>query len=224
MRAWSRWALGLLAVGCAQPAPRPRPDLPASTGTASPAAVVTSVDATTGSVPDAETRPSLPTTIGDVTCLGDGDCALTTRADCCDCCASNARATSRAWLDWRDGTLCKQTRCEPCGKVKCPYFPPAEAFAARCESGSCVLRSAPGTATTSATTGMGFLTLLCAPACDQVVVDGGTDLGASPMYKTPISVGKHRLELRVTLPKTVKVVAVEIREGEATVVRVDMSP
>lgn len=74
------------------------------------------------------------------------------------------------------------------------------------------------------TAGMGFLTLLCAPACDQVVVDGGTNLGASPMYRTPIPVGKHRLTLRVTVPAAVKNVTVDIHEGEATVVRMDMSP
>lgn len=149
-RAWSRWALPLLAIGCAQPAPRP--DVPASIGTSPPTAVVASADAAAGSIPDAQTPLSRPTTLGDVTCQGDGDCALTTRADCCDCCASNPMATSRAWLDWRDGTLCKQTRCEPCGKVKCPNFLPVDGFTARCESGSCVLRSAPGTAR-AATTG-----------------------------------------------------------------------
>ena len=77
---------------------------------------------------------------------------------------------------------------------------------------------------TIATNGMGFLTLLCAPACDQVVIDGGADLGASPRFQTPIPAGKHRLTLRVTVPGAVKIVAVDIHEGETTVVRVDMSP
>ncbi len=77
-----------------------------------------------------------PSTIGDQTCARDDDCALTRRSECCDCCEGPVLATSKAWLRWRDGT-CKRTRCEPCGKVKCRFFPPAEAFVARCERGLC---------------------------------------------------------------------------------------
>jgi hypothetical protein len=82
---------------------------------------------------------ALPTTIGDTTCTNDADCTVTRRLDCCDCCKGNTRATSRAWLSWRNGTLCPHTRCEPCGKVKCAYYEPAEKFKARCDHGSCML-------------------------------------------------------------------------------------
>ena len=121
------------------PASTSEPASLAAAPSASASASAAPVAASAAPTAEPVARPALPTTIGDTTCTKDADCRLTRRLDCCDCCKGNTRATSRAWLSWRDGTLCKQTRCEPCGKVKCAYYEPAEKYAARCEHGSCVL-------------------------------------------------------------------------------------
>lgn len=83
-----------------------------------------------------ETSPRVPT-VGDVTCAADADCAITARRDCCDCCATQPAATSAAWLKWFEGTQCATTRCEPCGKVKCPDVDEPGDFRPVCVSKRC---------------------------------------------------------------------------------------
>lgn len=74
------------------------------------------------------------TTVGDVTCATDADCAVTTKRDCCECCPRKALATSKKWLDWRDGT-CTLTKCGGCDE-SCP---PETGKRAACTAGKCVL-------------------------------------------------------------------------------------
>jgi hypothetical protein len=144
-----RWmaacGLGLLvACGCTEPrAPVQSENAgPATSSSATPAvAAPTAAPPAIPTVPEAPVspEPASASTIGDVTCERDADCAITTRAECCDCCASAPRATSGAWLDWRDHTMCAQTTCEPCGKVKCPSVEPPSTFRVACERGQCAL-------------------------------------------------------------------------------------
>jgi serine/threonine-protein kinase len=82
----------------------------------------------------------------------------------------------------------------------------------------------PPTAPVNAGNGKGFLTVMCRPAaCDQVL-DGGQDLGGTPLYRQPLSVGKHVLTLRVSSPRAEKTVPVFIVDGETTKINPDMSP
>ena len=77
--------------------------------------------------------------IGDTTCKVDNDCAITSKHECCDCCPGEPRATSAAWLAWRDGTWCKSTRCDPCATAACPEVEPVNRFVTRCVADSCQL-------------------------------------------------------------------------------------
>ncbi len=62
---------------------------------------------------DAKTR------VGDATCQTNDDCAVTTKAECCECCPHAPLATSKKWLAWRDGR-CAAERCVPCDKKCAP--------------------------------------------------------------------------------------------------------
>jgi hypothetical protein len=114
-----------------------RAPAPAATSAGPTAPVATSAGLT------APVSPAPEATIGDVTCAADADCVITTRANCCDCCASNPQATSRAWLSWRDQTMCGAKSCGDCGEVKCAAVAPAAAFRAECHRGLCALRRRP---------------------------------------------------------------------------------
>ena len=149
------WAFVLSGCADAQPPPHastklPGPPLSATVakndppnGMASAPGAPTGGAAPSVALSSLPSRPPLPTTVGDVTCSADADCTTTTLAECCDCCGSNSRATSKAWLAWRDGTQCPKIRCEPCAKVKCPYFGDPASFHAVCDHGSCSLVSPP---------------------------------------------------------------------------------
>jgi serine/threonine-protein kinase len=63
-----------------------------------------------------------------------------------------------------------------------------------------------------------MLTVVCVPACDEVL-DNGRRLGPSPIFKVPTVVGSHRLTLRVLDPPSTKVVEVTVNEDETTTVR-----
>ncbi len=139
-------ATGLVAIaGCAAsgppsaPRPAPRADVPAPPP-ASAAATEQAAPLPPRASEPAAPKPALePRSIGDVTCESDVECAVTTRADCCDCCVGPPMATSSAWLAWRDQQLCASTRCEPCGKVKCPDVASASDVRAVCRERACVL-------------------------------------------------------------------------------------
>jgi serine/threonine-protein kinase len=66
--------------------------------------------------------------------------------------------------------------------------------------------------------GKGFLTVMCTPACDDVLVDGRS-LGSSPVFKAPVSTGTHRLLLRGDVEKTMDVT---ITADETTLVKPPM--
>jgi hypothetical protein len=68
---------------------------------------------------------------------------------------------------------------------------------------------------------IGRLTVFCTPACDEVR-DGFRSLGPSPVFKAPVSIGMHRLRLRVDATSSEKIVTVLVTEGETTVVREDV--
>ena len=78
--------------------------------------------------------------IGDTTCDADDQCAITTKHECCDCCAGEARATSAAWLAWRDGTMV-QVHPLRAGAPPAPVarVEPVKHFQARCLARSCQL-------------------------------------------------------------------------------------
>jgi len=71
----------------------------------------------------------------------------------------------------------------------------------------------------SAPTGeTGLLTVICVPACDDVL-DGTTSLGPSPVFKKVLPVGRHRVTLRIAEPRLEKVLDVEVIDEEPRVIR-----
>jgi hypothetical protein len=75
------------------------------------------------------------TTVGDVTCNTDADCAVTTKRDCCECCPRKALATSKKWLAWRDQQQCAVEKCAGCDE-SCR---PETGKSAACNAGKCAL-------------------------------------------------------------------------------------
>jgi hypothetical protein len=67
----------------------------------------------------------------------------------------------------------------------------------------------------------GLLTVICMPACDQVL-DGSRSLGPSPIFKLPVATGSHRLTLRTLDPPVEKMVEVTVTTDETTVLRYPM--
>jgi serine/threonine-protein kinase len=67
----------------------------------------------------------------------------------------------------------------------------------------------------------GLLTVLCTPACDDVL-DGARSLGPSPVFKVAVPVGSHRLTLKTNDPSVRKVVNVVVNEEDTAVVRETM--
>lgn len=70
--------------------------------------------------------------------------------------------------------------------------------------------------------GKGLLTVVCVPACDEVV-DGRASLGPSPIFKRPSSLGPHRIVLRIHDPPIEKVVDVVVGADDVTVIRQPMA-
>lgn len=68
----------------------------------------------------------------------------------------------------------------------------------------------------------GLLTVICNPACDDVL-DGTRSLGGSPVFKAPVSAGPHRLTLRISDPPLEKVVNVSVTADETTVLTQPMT-
>jgi serine/threonine protein kinase len=82
----------------------------------------------------------------------------------------------------------------------------------------------PSTTTTAVTSGKtGYLTVWCKPnPCDHVI-DGARDLGASPIFKQEVAVGRHTLTLHVDSTHSQKSVPVDVREGETATIHPDTS-
>ncbi len=70
--------------------------------------------------------------------------------------------------------------------------------------------------------GTGLLTVICIPACDQVL-DGSTSLGGSPVYKVQVRAGAHKLTLRTSDPPMEKSVDTTVKADDITLVKVNMS-
>lgn len=66
--------------------------------------------------------------------------------------------------------------------------------------------------------GRGQLTIVCVPACDEVL-DGRTSLGPSPIFKRSVPAGPHHLTLKSSDPPGEKGVDVVVRPDDVTVVR-----
>jgi hypothetical protein len=66
----------------------------------------------------------------------------------------------------------------------------------------------------------GYLTVVCSPFCEEVVVDG-QNVGPSPVVHVPVAPGAHRLTLKRA--SVVKVLSVTVKSGEVTSQRVSMS-
>ncbi len=70
----------------------------------------------------------------------------------------------------------------------------------------------------------GFLTVMCRPdACDHIV-DGGHDLGGSPLFRQELPAGKHMLTLRVDSSHAQKVVSVDVVEGQTVTIHPEFGP
>ena len=131
------WLAGsLLAVAACSAGTKAAPGgetaAPRSTNSA---ALASAAPATSRAAPKAPVSPAPEATMGDVTCKMDADCVIATRAECCDCCEANPKATSKSWLDWRDHTMCPAAKCAICEAVVCAGVEPAAAFHTECERG-----------------------------------------------------------------------------------------
>lgn len=68
----------------------------------------------------------------------------------------------------------------------------------------------------------GLLTVVCTPACDQVL-DGSANLGPSPVFKVEVKAGRHRLKLRTMDPPVEKIVSINVAAQDTTVVKQSMA-
>ncbi len=64
----------------------------------------------------------------------------------------------------------------------------------------------------------GLLTVVCVPACDDVL-DNGRSLGPSPVFKASVVAGPHRLTLRIASPAAEKTAEVNVVADDTTVLR-----
>ncbi|MBI5537149.1 MAG: PEGA domain-containing protein [Deltaproteobacteria bacterium] len=67
----------------------------------------------------------------------------------------------------------------------------------------------------------GYLTVVCSPFCDEVLVDGRS-VGPSPVVHVPVPAGVHTVTLKRS--GVVKTLSATIRSGEVTSWRVSMAP
>lgn len=76
-------------------------------------------------------------------------------------------------------------------------------------------------AQTSSSAGTGFLTVICTPACDDVL-DGSSSLGPSPVFKAQVKSGTHKITLKTSDPPVTKVVSVAVPIDDTTVLKQQM--
>jgi serine/threonine-protein kinase len=69
---------------------------------------------------------------------------------------------------------------------------------------------------------IGQLTVVCYPACDDVLIDGKS-VGPSPIFKQTVSKGTHRVKLRTLEPEAMKVVDVSVSGEDPVVLRQSMA-
>lgn len=82
-------------------------------------------------------------------------------------------------------------------------------------------KPAPPAGTPATAGGTGFLTVMCNPACDDVLLDGTRSLGPSPLFKQVIPAGRHRLLLKRD-PSVVRAVETTVSRDETTFLKPDM--
>ena len=75
----------------------------------------------------------------------------------------------------------------------------------------------PGNGSTSSA-GSGFLTVICTPACDDVL-DGSSSLGPSPVFKAQVKSGTHHITLKTSDPPVTKSISVTVPVDDTTVVK-----
>ncbi len=78
--------------------------------------------------------------------------------------------------------------------------------------------SAPPSASADTASNGGFLTIVCVPACEQVM-DNGRPLGPSPILKHKASIGAHRLHLMWSDPPGRKLVSATVAADKTSQVR-----
>jgi serine/threonine-protein kinase len=83
---------------------------------------------------------------------------------------------------------------------------------------SAIASTATPTGVDGAAASSGFLTVVCVPACDQVM-DNGRALGASPIVKRKAAIGAHRLHLMWSDPPGRKLVSATVTADKNTLVR-----
>lgn len=66
--------------------------------------------------------------------------------------------------------------------------------------------------------GSGFLTVICTPACDDVL-DGSSSLGPSPVFKAQVRSGPHKITMKTTDPAVTKSVTVSVPTDDTAVVK-----
>ncbi len=74
----------------------------------------------------------------------------------------------------------------------------------------------------AASGGTGLLTVICTPACDDVL-DGNTSLGPSPVFKAQVKAGTHKITLKTNDPPASKVVSVTVPVDDTTVLKQQMA-
>jgi hypothetical protein len=77
----------------------------------------------------------------------------------------------------------------------------------------------PNTGTVSA--GTGYLTVMCNPACDDVLLDGSRSLGPSPLFKEAVPAGHHKLLLKRD-PSVTRSVDATVTADQTTFLKPDM--
>ncbi|MGH7328612.1 MAG: hypothetical protein ACREJX_09715, partial [Polyangiaceae bacterium] len=70
----------------------------------------------------------------------------------------------------------------------------------------------------SSSAGSGFLTVICTPACDDVL-DGSSSLGPSPVFKAQVKSGTHHITLKTSDPPVTKSISVTVPVDDTTVVK-----
>ncbi|MEO8877578.1 MAG: hypothetical protein ABI461_18435, partial [Polyangiaceae bacterium] len=69
--------------------------------------------------------------------------------------------------------------------------------------------------------GSGFLTVICTPACDDVL-DGNASLGPSPVFKAQVRSGPHKITMKTIDPPSTKSVTVTVPTDDTFVVKQSM--
>ncbi len=106
----------------------------------------------------------------------------------------------------------------PATTALAPTSPPVATTTAIPPVPAAVPTTIPSASADTAAANSGFLTVVCVPACDQVM-DNNRALGASPVVKRKVAIGPHRLHLMWSDPPGRKLVSTTVTADKNTVVR-----